>query len=434
MDYPSSEPAATPAFIFGADGEAQSSADPTIGPFFFNFDPLSTPNSDHRVDAAADPSPGPALGPHTCASQAVRPLPFTTTRTNEAFGQFHLGNSTWPISAAQETGLPVPPSAWSGIARVHAANQTTRSVPRARTSSTGHPTSNPSVGILPTGSTDLLNWGGFTLPNSRPSVACPPPPPTISAFLRSSLASGLPHEALSDPSLHSPASRPLPIPISACSEQTPLSFAEYSPLALRSPDFNTAFDPFSALSDDGSLGLPSIDCSTPSFSEAQYPISPPAEANEDTLSNDNDQGPFQVFADTALSGAVALDSPSQGSGLSKGVTENAQSLSIVQYKPGGGKGAKQSRKRSALEDLSPQGIVSQTLRRVSLEGKNGEVQGTMITFGKRIKTRAVFTKEKREQTAQARREGVCGRCRRSKRQVFTFALISMSMVCGLISG
>jgi hypothetical protein len=61
----------------------------------------------------------------------------------------------------------------------------------------------------------------------------------------------------------------------------------------------------------------------------------------------------------------------------------------------------------------------------------------MMTFGERTKRRAVFSKEKRRQTAQARKEGVCGRCKNSKRQVlesdflFWSILILTSSQCDL---
>lgn len=92
-------------------------------------------------------------------------------------------------------------------------------------------------------------------------------------------------------------------------------------------------------------------------------------------------------------------------------------LAIVQYEPPSATEAKSSRKRPAPEEIAPQGMASQTLREVSVRDDLGEVKGTMMTFGNRSKTRAVFTEEKRQQTALARRKGVCPRCKRSKRQV-----------------
>jgi hypothetical protein len=62
-------------------------------------------------------------------------------------------------------------------------------------------------------------------------------------------------------------------------------------------------------------------------------------------------------------------------------------------------------------------MASHTLREVSVRNERGEVEATIMTFGNRSKTRAVFTEKKRQQTALARRKGVCPRCKRSKRQV-----------------
>ncbi|KAG7287574.1 hypothetical protein NEMBOFW57_007086 [Staphylotrichum longicolle] len=50
-------------------------------------------------------------------------------------------------------------------------------------------------------------------------------------------------------------------------------------------------------------------------------------------------------------------------------------------------------------------MASKTLRKVLVHDDHGEVKGTMMTFGNRVKTRAVFSEEKRQRTAQARREG-----------------------------
>jgi hypothetical protein len=96
-------------------------------------------------------------------------------------------------------------------------------------------------------------------------------------------------------------------------------------------------------------------------------------------------------------------------------------LAIVQYKPSSDAEASSSRKRPALEEVVPQGMASRTLREVLVQDDSGQVKGTMMTFGNRAKTRAVFTEEKRQRTALARREGVCPRCKKSKRQVRTLS-------------
>ncbi|KAL1840237.1 hypothetical protein VTJ49DRAFT_668 [Mycothermus thermophilus] len=106
----------------------------------------------------------------------------------------------------------------------------------------------------------------------------------------------------------------------------------------------------------------------------------------------------------------------------------ASSLPIVQWKPAAGT------KRPAMEEITPQGVTSQMLRKVDVVDDQGNCKGTMYTFGNRIKTRGVFSEEKRQQTALARREGVCGRCKKSKRLCDLAQKLSPYVSCSLCAG
>ncbi|KAK4183081.1 hypothetical protein QBC35DRAFT_508751 [Podospora australis] len=91
----------------------------------------------------------------------------------------------------------------------------------------------------------------------------------------------------------------------------------------------------------------------------------------------------------------------------------AASFEIIQYKPAEGKLSKG--RRPVVDEVTTGSRTPQTLRRIEIEDGSGQTKGTMITLGKRIKTRSTFSDEKRQQTAMARKEGVCARCKRSKR-------------------
>ncbi|KAK4171558.1 hypothetical protein QBC36DRAFT_339723 [Triangularia setosa] len=95
---------------------------------------------------------------------------------------------------------------------------------------------------------------------------------------------------------------------------------------------------------------------------------------------------------------------------------SAGSLEIIQYKPSGKPDGRLSKKRPAFDEVTTGSSTPQTLRRISLEDESGQVKATMTTFGKRPRIRTPFDEEKRRRTALARKEGVCARCKKSKRQ------------------
>jgi len=98
----------------------------------------------------------------------------------------------------------------------------------------------------------------------------------------------------------------------------------------------------------------------------------------------------------------------------KRVTKNPPPLEIIMVKPNSDPAESPSRKRPAADTLT-----SRTVKKVFLNGANGESCGSLMTieFGPTERHRSKFTPEKRAETNLARREGVCQRCHMSKRKV-----------------
>jgi hypothetical protein len=172
---------------------------------------------------------------------------------------------------------------------------------------------------------------------------------------------------------------------------------------------------FYGVPDDAGSNSPPNKYNTPSWPGTSYPLSPLSHTSEDVSACDHGRR-----ASTASTGAAALSvttphsSPPRVRRPKRQPTSPTAPLAIVEYKPNSGTD-KSSKKRPAFEEIKPQGMASQTRRKDLVH--DGEVKGAMITFGNQVKRRAVFTEEKRRQTAQARREGVCPRCKESKRGV-----------------
>ncbi|KAL2143606.1 hypothetical protein VTI28DRAFT_10191 [Corynascus sepedonium] len=61
-------------------------------------------------------------------------------------------------------------------------------------------------------------------------------------------------------------------------------------------------------------------------------------------------------------------------------------------------------------------MASRAIRAVQVLDNRGELHATMMTFGQPIKARSIVSEEQRQKTAIARKEGVCSRCKNSKRQ------------------
>ncbi len=112
---------------------------------------------------------------------------------------------------------------------------------------------------------------------------------------------------------------------------------------------------------------------------------------------------------------VANPSPPRPQPTARRPEPPSNSIAIVQYDPT--TDTRSSRKRPASEDPTPNGMRSKTVKQVVVRDESGEIRGVKITFGDRARTRAAFTEAERQRTAQARKEGVCSRCKKSKRQV-----------------
>ena len=117
----------------------------------------------------------------------------------------------------------------------------------------------------------------------------------------------------------------------------------------------------------------------------------------------------------SVSSVTVADPPPRPQPTTRGPEAPSNPLAIVQYDPT--TETKSSKKRPASEELTPNGMGSKTVKQTLVCDESGEVRGFKITFGARAKTRTAFTDEQRQRTAQARKEGVCSRCKKSKRQV-----------------
>ncbi|KAK3390097.1 hypothetical protein B0H63DRAFT_391292 [Podospora didyma] len=128
--------------------------------------------------------------------------------------------------------------------------------------------------------------------------------------------------------------------------------------------------------------------------------------------------------------------PSPSSLIKRRKPSQAQSESIefIQYRPGAGAGDKLSKKRPASDEETSRRSVSKTLVQKHLLDRNGDIQGSLITMGRRSTMRKPFTEQKRLETARARKEGVCDRCKRSKRKCNLAQNYSPYEPCSLCAG
>ncbi|KAK4169918.1 hypothetical protein QBC43DRAFT_306835 [Cladorrhinum sp. PSN259] len=182
-----------------------------------------------------------------------------------------------------------------------------------------------------------------------------------------------------------------------------------NPCLLSSTDFNTTFDGHDITYTNTSSGSPSTEYSSTLLIGSQYAPSPSSTVAIEP----------KTRASTAFTGVTVTENPRMRSTARprkpKGTSKNAGSLNIIQYKPSGGDG-RLTKKRPALDEEVTEDDAPQTLRQIDLVNGSGQVKGSLSTFGKRVKTRNAFTPEKRQQTALVRKEGVCARCKKSKRQ------------------
>lgn len=382
----------------------------------FSHEPLFTLESDHhqanpripRAVPAANPSADVAIGPPTCGAQAVRAASRTRGGINLISNPIPDADPRWTAPPTAQTASPVPPSTLSDIARAYyAAN--VASPPPDRSQRASLPTQ-------PSSSWDVIYQPPVDAAHWLPVNHNPDAPYYQQQRLEGPLAAGsLPTLGLSYPSFDSALE--LSTTVAQLTQSATAGFnptpREDEPFLPYPRDYS-----FHGFSGDGGSGSSPNKYSTPSWAGASYPLSPISH-----ISEDNAQWDHGRRASTTSTGVTALDvatprpSPPKARQPKRQPTSPTAPLAIVQYKPNRSTDGKSSNKRPAFEDITPQGMTSQTLRQVLVHDDDGEVQGAMFTFGNRVKKRAVFTEERRQQTAQARREGVCHRCKKSKRGV-----------------
>jgi hypothetical protein len=431
MEHPSSESGS--AFRFG-EGEtiADSLWDPADSAFLESLF-ASTPEPVHRVDGAANPGRGPgpdlAVSPPTCRSQAACAVPRVRPGIDLISSPFPDVDPRWsgsaPVTAQQSA--PVPPSTLSNIARqFYAANVSSRS----RRTSLSMQLPSPGDGFYPAGPAAAAN---SPFP-ANPNAGYPPQQPLEDPVNLGSLPTlGLPHP---QPSFD---------PVSLLSTGF---FAQWTPSAgsgvnqtpgghlsfpLSPPNAKTALESFNIITSDGGSGPPLNENIPSSWLRTYYPISPTSQISDDPVDHDYSRRASTVSRNVTAPETTTVTKPRPTKARRSTCPPKSPptDLAFVQYKPPSSAEAKSSRKRSALEEIAPQGMASRTLREVLVHDDNGKVKGTMMTFGSRSKRRAVFSEEKRLQTAEARRNGVCPRCKRSKRQVCPSLRCSMHRTAGI---
>ncbi|KAK4152150.1 hypothetical protein C8A00DRAFT_44744 [Chaetomidium leptoderma] len=414
MDSPRSESSAA---VLVGDGGRDTVVDSFWDPAYsaFSLDSLFTPETNHPgpANTVANPNANVAINSPTCASQAVRAPSHVRAAGIDptAPNLFPDADQVWPAPAA---AAPVQ-AGLADLARLFAAGVSSRPPGRPRRESLS--TQLPSAwdgGGYPTGPFGAQMLGGPVdlgplLALDLPVASFSPVPPLAAALNQ-----------------WTPAANPGPNPTSS-SDQT----FTFSPRDL-STTFNTTFDTPKPITSDGGVGPNSNECGTSSWPTPHYPSSPNSHMSDEAVSCDHGRRASTVYR--APSATVPKSLPPEKRRRTSQPPTPPAPLAIVQYMPGSGEGTTLSRKRPAFEEVIPQGMASQTLRQVLVHDDHGEVTGTMFTFGNRVKTRAVFSEEKRQQTAQARREGVCPRCKRSKRQCDLAQKQSLYVSCTLCAG
>lgn len=412
---PNNEAGHHPAFLFGeGDGGKPQPWDPAFGSFPLEL--ALAPVCGNVDNVATNPRASPvrhAAGSTSCAAQAGHASRISSSLRDR--------DAEWLVPVANEIGPSVSPSALSNIARLYAATRPCRPEARNPLADT-HTHHFPSPSIHLTGHGDPASWGHFLL-DPEASASPHPPQPVENPVIFSSLlpSAGVFTGTSFDPSLPLPTA--LPQWVSAGGEGPPAASSSggtTSSSLQASGELNTTF---------GTLNLAGVDvlsdthASPASVTDLHSTLPSGAAESHDAADDGHEpRGDRAIPAGAAGIGVASPDSPTTGLQPSKTAPEKPPStLSIVHYKPRECVGERTSKKRP-LEEEATQGMASQTLRRISLEDENGQIKGTLITFGKRAKSRAAFSEEKRLQTAQARKEGVCGRCKRSKRQVLSHFL------------
>lgn len=420
--------AAAAAASFFFDGDSSAVADPPWDPdsaaALFPLEPFfGLDESDLRphtnTPTAAPPTPSPsdlAIGLSTCGSQAARAASRSRAGidTLSTSSPFPDADPTWPPHpVAAHTASPVPsaPAVLNNIARVYAANAARRSPAPSPRPSSSKQLASGGDGTYLAGHAGPPAWA--SLPVNQPPSAPRPARRTLQAPTNTTslLTAARPYPTFS------PA---LPV--------LPQWAADDSTVANSNPSGDALFSLLPRDFDD-ILGLVKTQsgaaATTPTWLAPPYYANPPnAQRVPHTPTPDHGPRPSAPAAKAIATPTANPAAPPPGPQRppKKGPKPaSSMTLAIVQYKPSSDAEASSSRKRPALEEVVPQGMTSRTLREVLVQDDSGQVKGTMMTFGNRAKTRAVFTEEKRQRTALARREGVCPRCKKSKRQVRTLS-------------
>ncbi|KAK0714704.1 hypothetical protein B0H67DRAFT_578859 [Lasiosphaeris hirsuta] len=161
---------------------------------------------------------------------------------------------------------------------------------------------------------------------------------------------------------------------------------------------------------DFDFNLPQQSVSTPSF-DICASESPPSESH-------------YLPSPTPVSHHGSRDFVASNSVLPLGPQPNARKrertpngrpkLEFVSYNPTSA--GELTRKRSAEDDGRQGADPLRTIKKISHKGDGGELQGLTITSGNPVSKRSSFAPDKRAETAIARKEGVCSRCKDSKRK------------------
>jgi hypothetical protein len=321
--------------------------------------------------------------------------------------------------------MPVSPSGLSNIARLYAANQSRRSEPRNRTTSA--PARNLLSGTCRAGPIGPPHWNFSITPYPLSPPNTPQPSPdaeNLGCFLHQPILpyGDLLHLGLSP----STASTTVPEWIDA-GDPEHIAAVDGSTVLTVARNFDTPLD---CLGGNGGVRSFVVNRNGPFLSNSQAALPPRSRERHDSISGNDG-----LHAGTVSTGvispdaAIATSSRRRPQSCGTNSTKPSTTLSIVQYTPTDCSRSKSSKKRPAFEELVLEGLPSQTSQKILREDKTGQVKGTMMTFGKPIKKRTAFSEEKRQLTAQARREGVCRRCKKSKRQVRAINALASDHPC-----
>jgi hypothetical protein len=391
MEYPSPDSDSALRYREGESEEVVTDAG------IWDFTSLFTPAAqlDHHGNPVANPNSNSELvvNPQTCRSQAARGAP-PPPRVRSGID---LISNLFP--GAQQWSAQVAPRQY------YAPNVPSRSADRSRRSSLSTPVSSAPDGFHPAGPAgpvSAADWSSF-----------PANPTSFAANSNGPVNIGsLPAFDMPQPSFN-PV---LPFQTDLFAQFVPSAAPGLSQLAdgnssyaLSPPNLSDAFNPFNSIPQDGAFG---------SLNESHTPSWPNALVDGTADGHYYGRPSSTISTDSAAPSFTApVSSPPGKRRPARRAKTPPTPLAIVQYEPPTGTDAKSSRKRPAPEEIAPQGMASHTLREVPVRNERGEVKAIMMTFGNRSKTRAVFTEKKRQDTALARRKGVCQRCKRSKRQV-----------------